>query len=340
VKRAVIIISLLLISITGVCTMWLWHDMQNQLNSPLNLDTQTDFIIKPGTGLKTIANDLKTMGLMNQPYYLLFEARRQGKEGRIKAGEYEIIPGTTPLQLLDQFVAGKVKQHTLTLIEGWSFTQVIEAIRNHPVLEQTPDLTDGETVMTTLQKPEVSPEGQFFPDTYHFPKGTSDIQFLQRAYDKMQHVLAEEWEQRSDNLPYQSPYEALIMASLIEKETGLPEERGDIAGVFVRRTQKGMRLQTDPTVIYAMGDQYDGRLLRKDLTIDSPYNTYVYAGLPPTPIALTSRESLHAALHPKEGKTLYFVSRGDGSHHFSETLEEHNRAVAKYILGKQKNEKE
>lgn len=320
--------------------MWLWHDMQNQLNSPLNLDTQTDFIIKPGTGLKTIANDLKTMGLMNQPYYLLFEARRQGKEGRIKAGEYEIIPGTTPLQLLDQFVAGKVKQHTLTLIEGWSFTQVIEAIRNHPVLEQTPDLTDGETVMTTLQKPEVSPEGQFFPDTYHFPKGTSDIQFLQRAYDKMQHVLAEEWEQRSDNLPYQSPYEALIMASLIEKETGLPEERGDIAGVFVRRMQKGMRLQTDPTVIYAMGDQYDGRLLRKDLTIDSPYNTYVYAGLPPTPIALTGSESLHAALHPKEGKTLYFVSRGDGSHHFSETLEEHNRAVAKYILGKQKNEKE
>jgi UPF0755 protein len=296
VNRAVIIISLLLISITGVCTMWLWYDMQNQLNSPLNLDTQTDFIIKPGTGLKTIANDLKTMGLMNQPYYLLFEARRQGKEGRIKAGEYEIIPGTTPLQLLDQFVAGKVKQHTLTLIEGWSFTQVIEAIRNHPVLEQTPDLTDGETVMTTLQKPEVSPEGQFFPDTYHFPKGTSDIQFLQRAYDKMQHVLAEEWEQRSDNLPYQSPYEALIMASLIEKETGLPEERGDIAGVFVRRTQKGMRLQTDPTVIYAMGDQYDGRLLRKDLTIDSPYNTYVYAGLPPTPIALTTRESLHAAL--------------------------------------------
>ena len=320
--------------------MWLWHDMQNQLNSPLNLDTQTDFIIKPGTGLKTIANDLKTMGLMNQPYYLLFEARRQGKEGRIKAGEYEIIPGTTPLQLLDQFVAGKVKQHTLTLIEGWSFTQVIEAIRNHPVLEQTPDLTDGETVMTTLQKPEVSPEGQFFPDTYHFPIGTSDIQFLQRAYDKMQHVLAEEWEQRSDNLPYQSPYEALIMASLIEKETGLPEERGDIAGVFVRRMQKGMRLQTDPTVIYAMGDQYDGRLLRKDLTIDSPYNTYVYAGLPPTPIALTGSESLHAALHPKEGKTLYFVSRGDGSHHFSETLEEHNRAVAKYILGKQKNEKE
>lgn len=320
--------------------MWLWHDMQTQLNSPVKLDVKTDFIIKPGTGLKTIANDLKAMGLMKQSYYLLFEARRQDKEGKIKAGEYEIIPGTTPLQLLDLFVAGKVKQHTLTLIEGWSFAQVMESIRNHPVLEKTPDLTDGESVMAALLKPEVSPEGQFFPDTYHFPRGTTDLQFLQRAYDKMQQVLAEEWEQRSDNLPYQSPYEALIMASLIEKETGLPEERGDVAGVFVRRLQMGMRLQTDPTVIYAMGDQYDGRLLRKDLIIDSPYNTYVYAGLPPTPIALSGRESLHAALHPKDGKTLYFVAKGDGSHHFSETLEEHNRAVAKYILGKQNNEKE
>jgi UPF0755 protein len=280
------------------------------------------------------------MGLMYQPYYLLIEARRQGKESRIKAGEYEISPGTTPLQLLDQFVAGKVKQHALTLIEGWSFAQLLNAVKNNQILQQSPDLIDGQSLMAILQNPDFSPEGQFFPDTYHFPRGTTDIQFLQRVYDKMQLVLAEEWEQRSENLPYQSPYEALIMASLIEKETALPEERGDVAGVFVRRLQRGMKLQTDPTVIYAMGDQYGGKLLRKDLDIDSPYNTYVYAGLPPTPIALAGRESLRAALHPEEGNTLYFVARGDGSHQFSETLDEHNKAVARYILGKQNNEKQ
>jgi len=237
-------------------------------------------------------------------------------------------------------VAGKVKQHALTLIEGWSFAQLLNAVKNNQILQQSADLIDGQRLMAILQNPDFSPEGQFFPDTYHFPRGTTDIQFLQRVYDKMQLVLAEEWEQRSENLPYQSPYEALIMASLIEKETALPEERGDVAGVFVRRLQRGMKLQTDPAVIYAMGDQYGGKLLRKDLDIDSPYNTYVYAGLPPTPIALAGRESLRAALHPEEGNTLYFVARGDGSHQFSETLDEHNKAVARYILGKQNNEKQ
>ena len=339
-KQAVIIVSLLLMVITGVCAGWFWHDMQTQLNTPLKLDAPMYFTITPGTGLKTVGHELKNLGLMNQPYYLLLEARRQDKEGKVKAGEYEINPGTTPLQLLDQFVAGKVKQHVLTLVEGWSFAQVLAAIQNNQILQQSPGQADGKNIMFALQSPDFSPEGQFFPDTYHFPMGTTDIQFLQRAYDKMQQVLAEEWEQRSENLPYQSPYEALITASLIEKETALPEERGDIAGVFVRRLQRGMKLQTDPTVIYAMGDQYDGKLLRKDLGIDSPYNTYVYAGLPPTPIALTGRESLHAALHPKEGDSLYFVAKGDGSHYFSATLDEHNNAVARFILGKQNNEKE
>jgi UPF0755 protein len=338
-KQTVVIISLLLIFITGICAWWFWLDMQTQLNAPLKLDTRIEFTIKPGTGLKSISLELKNMGLMQQPYYLLIEARRQGKEGRIKAGEYEINPGTTPLQLLEQFVTGKVKQHALTLIEGWSFAQVLEAIKNNQVLQQSPGLIDGQSLMAALQNPDLSPEGQFFPDTYHFPKGTTDIQFLQRAYDKMQQVLAEEWDQRSENLPYQAPYEALVMASLVEKETAMPAERGDVAGVFVRRLQRGMKLQTDPTVIYAMGDQYGGKLLRKHLDIDSPYNTYVYEGLPPTPIALAGRESLHAALHPEAGNTLYFVAKGDGSHYFSDTLDEHNKAVAKYILNKQNNEK-
>jgi UPF0755 protein len=334
VKRAVLIISLLLISITGVCTLWLWHDMQTQLNTPLQLDAQIDFYIKPGTGLKSVVNDLKARGLMKQPYYLLFEARRQGRENSIKAGEYEIVPGTTPLQLLDQIVAGKVKQYALTLIEGWSFRQMMDAVASSEVLKQTLHDTGVKTVMAALDISDPSPEGLFFPDTYHFPKDTSDVEFLRRAYKKMQDVLASEWEQRAEGLPYETPYQALIMASLIEKETGVPHERGQIAGVFVRRLQKGMLLQTDPTVIYAMGEDYDGNIRRKDLSIDSPYNTYRYAGLPPTPIALPGLASIRAALHPEEGNTLYFVAKGDGSHHFSETLSEHNKAVAKYQLGK------
>ena len=186
--------------------------------------------------------------------------------------------------------------------------------------------------MSELGYPDLMPEGLFFPDTYYFPKGTTDIAFLQRAYQRLKVVLDEEWQQRDANLPYQNAYEALIMASIIEKETGLASDRGTIAGVFVRRLNKNMKLQTDPTVIYAMGKQYNGNIRKKDLDIDSPYNTYRHKGLPPGPIALASREAIHAALHPEDGKSLYFVAKGDGSHYFSENLTEHNRAVAKYQL--------
>ena len=288
--------------------------------------------------LKSVSAELESLGLIKRPYYLLIEARRQGREGRIKAGEYIIMPGTTPLQLLDQFVAGKVKQYAITLVEGWTFAQVMDAVKNDVILKQTLNSIDGNNVMLALQEPGLSPEGQFFPDTYHFPRDTTDIQFLQRAHAKMQEVLAEEWQDRAAGLPYQTLYAALILASLIEKETGLSEERADIAGVFVRRLQRDMKLQTDPTVIYAMGKDFDGNIRRKNLEIDSPYNTYLYAGLPPTPIALPGRESLHAALHLGDGNTLYFVAKGDGSHHFSETLAEHNEAVAKYQLNSQKDE--
>lgn len=189
--------------------------------------------------------------------------------------------------------------------------------------------------MAKLGYPGLPAEGLFYPDTYHFPRGTTDVAFLRRSHEALLQVLKEEWQSRDEGLPYQSPYEALIMASLIEKETALASERGQIAGVFVRRLQRGMLLQTDPTVIYAMQESFDGNIRRKDLQIDSPYNTYVYAGLPPTPIALVGREAIFAAMQPEEGKTLYFVAKGDGSHHFSETLQEHNRAVAKYQLGKE-----
>ncbi|MEJ2093844.1 MAG: endolytic transglycosylase MltG, partial [Gammaproteobacteria bacterium] len=215
----------------------------------------------------------------------------------------------------------------------WTFREVMSAVKDHPALNITLDDNINEFIMSVLGSPAFSPEGQFFPDTYHFPYGTTDIEFLRRSHRQLQSVLLDEWEKRSENLPYQQAYDALIMASLIEKETGIPEERDRIAGVFVRRLARGMRLQTDPTVIYAMGKNFDGNIRRKDLDIDSPYNTYRNPGLPPTPIALAGREAIHAALHPSDGKDLYFVATGDGGHYFSETLEEHNKAVRKYQLG-------
>lgn len=333
-KQAVLFIFALGALITCLVGLWFWHDMQTQLHAPLMIDREIEYTISPGMNLHSISKELGELGIIQQPYYLVLEARRQGISSKIKAGEYVVKPGTTPLQLLDQFVAGKEKQYTLTLIEGWSFRQVMEAVKNCPALKQTLQLSGGKTVMTALDNPEMSPEGQFFPDTYHFPKNTTDIEFLRRAYIKMQEILDDEWKQRNNDLPYTTPYEALIMASIIEKETSVPEEREQIAGVFVRRLIKGMLLQTDPTVIYAMGDNYNGNIQRKDLSIDSPYNTYLHTGLPPTPIALPGLASIRAALHPADGNTLYFVAKGDGSHHFSETLSEHNKAVAKYQLGK------
>ena len=312
--------------------------MQLVLNSPLQNNRAMDFTIEPGMSLQSISTRLREMGLIKQPYYLVIEARRTRKDGKLKAGEYVINPGTTPRQLLDQFVIGKVKQYGLTIIEGWTFAQLMETIGNNTILTHTLNAADNSSVMSALGHPELSPEGQFFPDTYYFPRGTTDLDFLQRANHAQQEILAQEWEQRAENLPYKTPYEALIMASLVEKETGLTEERAEIAGVFVRRLQKGMKLQTDPTVIYAMGKNFDGNLRRQDLTIDSPYNTYVYTGLPPTPIALPGRDAIHAALHPADNNTLYFVARGDGSHHFSETLNEHNKAVARYQLDRKSNE--
>jgi len=310
--------------------------MQQQLDSPINIETGTTFsyTITPGMNLKIIGEDLVQQGILKHPYYLILEGRLQGSESRLKAGEYLLQSGTTQRQLLEQFEAGKVVQHSLALIEGWSYKQIMSAVSSHEVLIKTLSDTDSKTVMSALGYPEVHPEGRFFPDTYHFPSGMTDIEFLQRAYDTMVAVLDEEWQQKAEGLPYKTADEALIMASIIEKETAVASERATIAGVFVRRLQKGMKLQTDPTVIYAMGDDYHGNIRRKDLKTDSPYNTYVYAGLPPTPIALPGVEAIHAALHPEQAETLYFVAKGDGSHYFSKTLKEHNRAVAKYQLGK------
>ena len=213
---------------------------------------------------------------------------------------------------------------------------MLQAIHATNLLEHTLHVYEPENIMLELGQADKVAEGLFFPDTYNFPKGTTDKAFLRRAYQRLHDVLDQEWQTRSENLPYKTPYEALIMASIIEKETGLASERSTIAGVFVRRLNKKMKLQTDPTVIYAMGKQFNGNIRKKDLSIDSPYNTYRYKGLPPSPIALVGRDAIHAALHPEPGKALYFVAKGDGSHYFSETLVEHNRAVAKYQLNKRK----
>jgi UPF0755 protein len=257
----------------------------------------------------------------------------QDKAHRIKSGEYRLEPGLTPTGLLDLLVAGKTIQYSLTLVEGWNFKQVMGAIAEHPELVQTLDSEPPEAIMAALGAPGMHPEGWFYPDTYLFPSGTTDLQFLRRTYETMQRRLAAEWEARSQGLPLESPYEALILASIVEKETGAPDERGLIAAVFLRRLERGMRLQTDPTVIYGMGERYQGNIRKSDLLRDTPYNTYTRKGLPPTPIAMPGGDSIHAVLHPAESEALYFVATGDGRHHFSQTYEEHRQAVIDYQLG-------
>lgn len=331
-KIGVVIILLAAIAM-GV---WLWRDMQAELHSPMALQETERFMVKPGMNLRTITGEMVTRGWVEHPHYLLFYARLHDRSGHIQAGEYAVQPGTTPVHLLEQMISGRVMQHALTIVEGWTYQDLLRAIREHPELEQTldPDLADDPiALMHALGLPNSHPEGLFLPDTYHFPSGTTDVALLKRAHRAMQKVLAAEWRERGQDLPYSSSYDAMIMASIIEKETAVPAERGEIAGVFSRRLKTGMKLQTDPTIIYGLGREYIGNIRRTHLQLDSPYNTYVRAGLPPTPIALPGRESIHAALHPAQGKTLYFVSRGDGSHYFSETLAEHNRAVSKYQLG-------
>ena len=333
-KKVVLITAVGLVAVIGFGLLWIKRDMDRQLHSPLALERTEVLIIEPGMSLSAVSRELSRRGWLQQPYYLIYEGRWQHKAKAIKAGEYAIKPGTTPLQLLNKLIRGKVIQYPLTIPEGLSARQIVDLVHNHPPLIKTLPDDDMPTVMAALGHPGQNAEGRFFPDTYHFPRGTTDVDFLRRAYRAMEAVLNQEWQHRDVGLPYQDPYQALIMASIVEKETAIPAERGKIAGVFVRRLQKGMKLQTDPTVIYALGAAYDGNIRKKDLSVDSPYNTYLHAGLPPTPIACPGRDAIRAALQPEDGTELYFVARGDGSHHFSSTLAEHNRAVQQYQLNR------
>lgn len=292
-----------------------------------------EFSINPGSGVAASAQQMAAAGVPVNPTLFVLLARLTGDAGRIKAGSYELKPNTSPRGLLSQLVRGEFAQEAVTIIEGWSFKQMRQAISSHTRLKHdTVKLTDAE-LMAKISTEYKNPEGLFFPDTYLFAKGSSEIEIYRRAHQAMLAHLNEAWEKRNKELPYKTPYEALIMASIVEKETGQKSERTMIAGVFVNRLRTGMLLQTDPTVIYGMGDAFVGKIAKKDLLTDTPYNTYTRGGLPPTPISLPGLQSLQAALAPAETPALYFVSRGDGTSQFSSNLPDHNRAVNRYQRG-------
>jgi len=291
--------------------------------------------LQAGASLRQLAYDLQRRGIIDEPRFLILLGRELDASRRLQAGEYVLQQGMTPRTLLEAMMAGRVTQHELTLIEGETFREMLQRIQAHPVIEVTLAGLDNAAIMERLGHAGMHPEGRFLPDTYFFPRGTTDLAFLQRAYAAMDAQLASAWEERADGLPFETPEQALILASIVEKETGRAEERPQIAGVFVRRLQRGMMLQTDPTVIYGMGDGFDGNLRLRDLRQDTPYNTYTRHGLPPTPIAMPGSAAIHAVLHPAAGDSLYFVSMGDGRHYFSSSLKEHNLAVDKFQRGKQ-----
>jgi UPF0755 protein len=325
-----------LILIAAAMAGSLWVHYQTFIQSPVAVPgDRLVFQLQRGAGVRAVARQLVEAGVLSDPYAFIALAYQTKMAGRLKAGEYEIQGGTTPPQLLDLLASGRVIQYPLTLVEGRTFRQAIAAVAADPILVADLAGLSDEDIMTRIGHPGVHPEGRLFPDTYLFPRGMGALDVVKRAYGRMEVVLADEWEKRAPGMPFKDAYEALILASIVEKETGLAAERPEIAGVFVRRMQKGMKLQTDPAVIYGLGGAFDGNLRRVDLTTDTPYNTYTRTGLPPTPIALPGREAIHAVLHPAAGDSLYFVAKGDGSHAFSATLDEHNRAVRRYQLGGQ-----
>lgn len=300
---------------------------------PLTLpNTPYNFALQPGSSLKSVAHQLGTAQLLDQELIFVWLGRLSGKAGQIKSGEYVLNTPVSMWELLDIISKGQVSQSQLSVIEGWSFKQFRAAVNQNPGLRHnTLELSDAE-LLQRIGATETHPEGLFFPDTYYFAAGSSDVQIYKRAYETMQQRLTQAWERRDAGLPLATPYEALILASIVEKETGTPSDRDMIAGVFVNRLRKGMLLQTDPTVIYGMGDKFDGNIRRDDLHIDTQYNTYTRAGLPPTPIALPGVAALHATMHPAKTDALYFVARGDGSSQFSSNLAAHNRAVNKFQI--------
>jgi UPF0755 protein len=322
--KKLIRLGLLVVACLGAWLAWFAYQ-------PLAIPTTPyQFSVVPGTSLNALAVQLKKAGILDDTMRFRILGRVMGYASRIQAGTYSLEKPLTPLELYGKIVRGEVTQAAVLLVEGWNIREVRQELARNPHLEhRLTDMTDAD-MLAAIGAQEKHPEGLFFPDTYFFSPNSPDLEVLRRAYQLQQEKLRETWEARAPGLPYKTPYEALIMASIIEKETGAPEERPLIAAVFINRIKIGMRLQTDPTVIYGLGAKFDGNLRKADLQRDTPYNTYTRAGLPPTPIAMPGGDAIRAALNPDKSKALYFVARGNGTHYFSATLDEHNRAVNKY----------
>ncbi|KXS39454.1 MAG: UPF0755 protein [Halomonadaceae bacterium T82-2] len=308
---------------------------QSRLAQPVAIEQSMLYEVPQGAGFDRVVDDLVSRGVLAEAWpFKLAQRLRPSAWPALRAGEFRLEPGMSSRAALERLGSDQVVTYTVTFPEGWTFRQIRRALDEAAKLKHTLKGVDDGEVMASLGHPGQHPEGRFFPDTYRYHKGVSDQAILEQAYARMQAALAEVWDGRDKDLPLKSPYQALTLASLIERETGVDGERARIAGVFVRRLEKGMRLQTDPTVIYGLGDDYDGNITRADLQRKTPYNTYVIDGLPPTPIAMPGMAALRAAVHPADGDALYFVAKGDGSHHFSATLREHNAAVRRYILNR------
>jgi len=332
-KRALIGLGVVLglVAVAGLVAIL---QMRAWLAAPLSVpEDGLVFDVQPGAAFVSVSNDLADSGVIDRPRLFSWYGRLTGNAERVHAGEYLIAVGTTPRSLLAKFVAGDVRLYSFTIVEGWSYKELLAALADEPAIRSSISAEDWPAVLEQLETDFDYPEGLFLPETYRFPRHTTDREILRQAHGLLQGALDEEWERRAVGLPLSTPYEALTLASIIEKETALAEERPRIAGVFVRRLQKGMRLQTDPTVIYGLGDAFDGNLTRRHLRTDTPYNTYTRGGLPPTPIALPGRAAIRAALNPADGDEVYFVATGlgDGSHKFSATKAEHDAAVREYL---------
>ena len=331
IRKILLLLETLVILAVLLLGFVVWQQ-HSALNQALKVTQEQLLDVPAGSTPSGVLNRLQSDGVIRDAFWLRLYWRFNLAEQPLHSGEYRMTPGMDVKALFEIWKRREVVQYNLTLVEGWNFRQVRAALAGQAKLGQTlAGLSDSE-LMVRLGHPDVFPEGRFFPDTYRYVRGMTDAELLKQAYSRLENVLDEEWSQRAPSVPYADPYQALIMASLVEKETGVPHERGQIAGVFVRRMQLGMLLQTDPTVIYGMGERYNGRITRADLREPTPYNTYVNSGLPPTPISLVGREAIHAALNPAPGSSLYFVAKGDGSHVFSADLEAHNAAVREYQI--------
>lgn len=333
-RRQIKYVSVALAVLFAFAAAWCIHYALDEL--PLKA-SPVQFSIKPGSSLRSASQQMVEAGVLRSALPFEMLTRVLGEPTNIKAGNYEVEKGLTPLDLMNKLTRGNYTAVAITFVEGWNFRQVRKALDDHPGLSHdTQPLSDAE-ILQRLGIEHPSPEGLFFPDTYHFSHGVSDLNILRRAHQLMQRHLSTQWERRAPDLPLASPYEALILASIVEKETGKAVERSLISSVFLNRLRIGMRLQTDPTVIYGLGEQFDGNLRKQDLVTDNPYNTYTRAGMPPTPIAMPGLASLQAALNPSPTDALYFVAKGDGSSHFSTNLEDHDRAVTKYQRSGRRN---